>query len=245
MVAKLVVAMAVLGGLAGCGSDSSTVSVFAAASLADAFSEIEAAFEDANPGLDVQLNIAGSSALREQILDGAPADVFASANTEVMAELVAAGAVSDAPAVFARNRLQIAVPTGNPGAVSGLGDFDREELLLGLCARGVPCGDLARAALEDAGVAPVPDTEEPDVRSLLNKVAEGELDAALVYATDVLAEADRVVGFDIDSGSPSPALYPLAVLADAANPTGAVAFSAFVVSAAGEAILGAHGFAAP
>ena len=157
--------------------------VSAAASLTDAFAEIESAFEEANPDVDVVLNLGSSSALREQILEGAPADVFASANTSNMDQVAEAGELSGEAEIFATNSLQIAVPTGNPGGVTGLEDFAREELLIGLCAEDVPCGDFGRQALAKAGVIPSIDTNEPDVRALLTKIEAGELDAGITYVT--------------------------------------------------------------
>lgn len=249
-------AVVVVAGLIGCGdgddvttdaggAPTGEVLVFAAASLTDAFGEMAAAFEDANPGAEVQLNLGGSSALREQVLAGAPADVFASADESTMAEVLDAGEVVGQPEVFARNRLQLAVPAGNPGGVSGLGDLEREDLLVGLCATGVPCGDFARQALAAAGVVPAVDTEEPDVRALLTKVAADELDAGIVYVSDVLAAADRVEGIEIPPAQNVEAAYPIARLAAAPNPAGADAFVAFVRSDEGRSILERYGFAAP
>ncbi len=111
------------------------VLVSAAASLTDAFGEAETAFEDANPGVDVVLNFGSSSSLREQIIEGAPADVFASANTSNMDQVVEADAASE-PQIFATNLLQIAVPEGNEAGVTGLEDFAKEDLLIGLCEKG-------------------------------------------------------------------------------------------------------------
>jgi molybdate transport system substrate-binding protein len=219
------------------------VRVSAAASLTDAFGEVAAAFEALHAGTDVVLNLGGSSALRAQILEGAPVDVFVSANASNMEQIVAAGAVAGEPVVFARNRLQIAVPAGNPGRVSGLEDFARGELLVGLCAEQLPCGELAREALARAGVAPAVDTNEPDVRALLTKVELGELDAAITYTTDVASARGRVAGIDVPAAVNVEAAYPIAVLADAPHPRAAALFVAFVTSAAGRAILARHGFA--
>jgi len=220
------------------------VRVSAAASLTDAFGELVTAFERATPGAFVVLNLAGSSALREQILAGAPVDVFASASSANMQRLVEAGKVSGEPGSFVRNRLQIAVPSGNPAEVTGLADLAREGLLIGLCAEGVPCGDFARQALERAGVTPSPDTYEPNVRALLTKVAAGELDAGIVYASEV-GSSDGVDGVTIPEQHNVVAAYPIAVLADAPNSEGAASFVAYVLSDAGRAILLRHGFAAP
>lgn len=221
------------------------VLVSAAASLTDAFAEVESAFEAANPGVDVVLNLAGSSGLREQILEGAPADVFASANTSNMDQVAEAGEVASDPQIFVRNLLQIAVPAGNPAGVTGLEDFGRDELLIGLCAEDVPCGDFAREALANAGVTPAIDTNEPDVRALLTKVEAGELDAGITYVTDVASTDGAVEGVEIPEDLNAIAEYPIAVLANAPNPMGAAAFVDFVLSDEGQAILARYGFAAP
>lgn len=227
------------------GGSATQLLVSAAASLTDAFAEIEAAYEDAHPGVDVVLNLGGSSTLREQILEGAPADVFASANTDNMDQLVAAGVVDGAPRVFARNLLQIAVPAGNPAGVGGLEDFADEDLLIGLCAEGVPCGDFARQALTAAGVTPAVDSIEPDVRALLTKIEGGELDAGITYVTDVRAAGDAVEGIAISEDVNVLAAYPIAVVASSAHPERAADFVEFVLSAAGRAILDGYGFASP
>ena len=218
--------------------------VSAAASLTDAFGELARSFEAAHPGSRVTLNLAGSSTLRTQILEGAPADVFASADTRTMEQVVEAGAVAGEPRIFAHNRLRIAVPRGNPGGISGLSDLAREELLVGLCARDVPCGAFAREALARAGVTPAVDTEEPDVRALLTKVGLGELDAAVTYATDVQA-SDAVAGVDIPPDQNVEAAYPIAVLAEAPNPELARDFVAWVLSPEAGAVLRRYGFSPP
>ncbi|MCB0996265.1 MAG: molybdate ABC transporter substrate-binding protein [Acidimicrobiales bacterium] len=240
--------------IAGCGGDGGsavgdepggTLRVFAAASLTDAFTDISDAFEEAYPGVDVQLVLAGSSALREQILSGAPADVFASADRSSMAALVEAGAVSTAPAVFATNRLQIAVPAGNPGSVSSVKDLADPGLLVGICAAGVPCGDLAREALAAVGVEASVDTNEPDVRALLTKLIAGELDAGLVYVTDVMSAGDAVEAIELPPEGAVRTEYPIAATTGASNPVTAAAFVEFVLSAEGRDILTTHGFGAP
>ncbi len=220
--------------------------VSAAASLTDAFAEVEASFEAANPGVDVVLNLGPSSGLREAILEGAPADVFASANTSNMDEVAEAGEVVGEPEIFVTNLLQIAVPAGNPGGVSGLEDFAREALLIGLCAEDVPCGDFGRQALENAGVTPVLDTNEPDVRALLTKIENDELDAGIVYVTDVLSSpAEQIEGIDIPADVNVVAEYPIAVLTSAPNPDAAADWVEFVLSDEGQAILTSYGFTSP
>ena len=228
-----------------CGGSPSEVRVSAAASLNDAFGEIKVAFEAAHPGVGILLNFGGSSALREQILEGAPVDVFASANMSIMDSVVAAGGTVGEPRVFASNLLEIAVPPGNPGGVTGLVDFARPDLLIGLCAEAVPCGDFGRKALDKAGVVPSIDSDEPDVRALLNKIELGELDAGIVYATDVESAGGRVEGIEIPASDNVIATYPIAILVSAPNPRGADAFVEFVMSDAGREILTRYGFVAP
>jgi molybdate transport system substrate-binding protein len=221
-----------------------TVTVFAAASLTDAFDEIDAAFEEANPDVTVEVNYGASSALREQILAGAPADVFASANTSNMDQVVDGGAAED-PTNFVTNLLEIAVAAGNDAGVAGLDDFADADLLIGLCAEEVPCGEFGREALANAGVTPSIDTNEPDVRSLLTKIEAGELDAGIVYVTDVTSAGDAVEGIAIPDGDNVTATYPIAALTDAPNGDVADAFVEFVLSDEGQEILRSYGFGAP
>ncbi len=242
--ALVVVSIIVISILAGCGSDGDrrTLRVFAAASLTDSFADLAEAFEAENPGVRVELNLAGSSSLREQILEGAPADVFASANEQVMDDLVAAAAVSGDPAPFASNRLALAVPAGNPADVDGLADLADAELLVGLCASQVPCGQLASEALGMAGVTAAPDTTEPDVRALLAKVEAGELDVGLIYASDVVASTGGVEVIAAPALDGHSTRYPVAVLSGSTSPALADAFMIFVLSPEGRAILDRHGF---
>ena len=240
-------ALATVGTVAACGGDAAEESlvVSAAASLDGAFTEIAAVFEDQHPGNDVLLNFAGSSTLREQILEGSPVDVFASANISNMDAVVEAGEVSGQSEVFALNRLQIAVPAGNPAGVESLADFSDEALLIGLCAAGVPCGDFARETLALAGVHPAIDSDEPDVRALLTKIAEGEIDAGITYITDIAASGDDVDGIEIPDDVNVLAEYPIATVASTASPEAAAAFVELVLSETGQAILRGHGFASP
>lgn len=221
------------------------VVVSAAASLTDAIGDVEVGFEAANPDADVILNLGGSSALREQILAGAPVDVFASANLSNMDQVVVQDLTSSAPQVFTTNLLQIAVPHGNPAGVTGLEDLSDDNLLVGLCAEGVPCGDFARQVLDNAGVTAVIATNEPDVRALLTKVAADELDAGITYVTDVASTNGEVEGVDIPADVNVVAEYPVATLLEAPNPGGAEAFVAWVMSDAGQSILANHGFTSP
>jgi molybdate transport system substrate-binding protein len=145
----------------------------------------------------------------------------------------------------ATNQLQIAVPPDNPGNVTGLADFAKPDLLIGLCAEEVPCGQFGREALSRAAVEPSVDTNETDVRSLLTKIEAGDLDAGIVYRTDVLAAGDKVRGIDIPAEQNIVAVYPIAVLAASKNHTAAGAFVSYVRSATGQSILQSFGFGPP
>ncbi len=235
--------------LAACGGGGpkaapSTVIVFAAASLTGAFEQIATDFEAANPGTDVVLNLGASSALAQQILSGAPVDVFAAASPATMKTVTDAGDAAG-PQVFARNRLQIAVPPDDPGKVTRLADFADPALKIALCAPKVPCGAAAARVFAVAGLTPSVDTEEQDVRAALAKVVLGEVDAALVYRTDVLAAGAEVKGIAFPEADEAVNDYPVAVTTDAQNPRAAAALVAHVLSAKGQAVLAAAGFDRP
>ncbi|HEX2177411.1 MAG TPA: molybdate ABC transporter substrate-binding protein [Nocardioidaceae bacterium] len=221
------------------------VVVFAASSLTGSFQRIGRAFEAAHPGVEVRFSFGGSSSLGPQVAAGAPADVFASADRATMARAVAADATAARPVLFARNRLQVAVPPDNPGRVDGLDDFARSELTLAVCAPQVPCGAAARRAFAAAGVRARPDTLEQDVKAVLTKVELGEVDAGLVYRTDVRAAGERVRGVAVPEVRRVVNAYPIAPLADAPNPAGGRAFVRFVRSATGREVLVDAGFDLP
>ncbi|MDJ0664884.1 MAG: molybdate ABC transporter substrate-binding protein [Acidimicrobiia bacterium] len=229
----------------GCGGDARReVRVSAAASLSDAFLALETQYEAERPEVDIVLNLGGSSALREQILSGAPVGVFASANQANLEQLVTAGLV-DGPVVdFATNRLTIAVPAGNPADVRDLADLARDNLLIGLCSPAVPCGDYAATALAIAGVVAAPDTLEPDVRALLTKIRAGELDAGVVYETDIAAAGDDVESVAIPAEINVPVVYSIAAIAED-HRSDAENFIDFVVAGRGRQILRDQGFFLP
>ncbi len=218
------------------------MTVFAAASLTESFAEIEAAFEAAHPEVDVVLNFGGSSGLATQIVEGAPADVFAAASPATMATVVDAGLAAD-PVDFATNVLELVVPAGNPGGVVDLTDLANPDLAVALCAVEVPCGAAAAKALEAAGVVPSVDTYEQDVKAVLTKVELGEVDAGLVYVTDVQAAGDQVEGIELPD-APVVA-YPIVLVSESANAEAAQAFIEWVLSDEGQAVLAAAGFGAP
>ncbi|PPK64874.1 molybdate ABC transporter substrate-binding protein [Actinokineospora auranticolor] len=217
-----------------------TVTVFAAASLTESFTRIGKDFEAANPGVKVTFNFAGSSALAQQITQGAPVDVFASAAPANMQQV--ADAVS--PTAFARNKLEIAVPQGNPGKVAGLKDFADAGKKIALCAEQVPCGAAAKKVFTAAGITAAPDTLEQDVKAALTKVRLGEVDAALVYRTDVKAAGASVEGIEFPEADKAVNDYPIAALKKAPNAKGAKAFVDYVLSDKGKSVLADAGFAA-
>jgi molybdate transport system substrate-binding protein len=220
---------------------SGQVNVFAAASLTGTFTQLGKDFEAAHPGVKVVFNFAGSSALARQINQGAPADVFASAAPKNMDQVTDKGT----PTTFVKNKLEIAVPKGNKAGITGLKDFTVEDHKIALCAEQVPCGAAAKKVFEAAKLTPRPDSLEQDVKAALTKVSLGEVDAALVYRTDVLAAKDKVDGIAFPEADQAVNDYPIATLTKAPNPTGAKAFVDFVLSAQATLVLTEAGFAAP
>jgi molybdate transport system substrate-binding protein len=241
--------------LAGCGETGGapggqpgqrrTVVVFAAASLTETFTALGKSFEGSHPGVRVRFNFGGSSALARQITQGAPADVFAAASPVTMKVVTDAGAATGQPRVFVRNRLEIAVPAGNPGKVTALADLADPGLKVVLCAPQVPCGAAAAGALAAARVKVTPVSQEQDVKAALTKVALGEADAALVYRTDVKAAGGRVAGIDFPAAARAINDYPIVPLAEAPQPALAGEFVRLVLSPEGRSELTRAGFEVP
>jgi molybdate transport system substrate-binding protein len=224
----------------GSGAVSGELTVFAAASLTDAFEDIGARFEQANPDVDVAFNFESSSTLATQITEGAPADVFASASQATMDTVDEAGLVVGDRTDFAGNSLQIAVEPGNPKGIDGLEDLAQPDLTVVLAAEEVPAGEYARQALDEQGIEVEPASLETDVRAVLSRVALGEADAGIVYVTDIMAAGDDVAGIDIPEEDNVIATYPIAVVGDAGAP--AQDFVDFVLSERGQEILTGYGF---
>jgi len=232
------------------------LTVFAAASLTEAYSEIKTNFEAAHSGVTVIYNFGGSNALAQQLGEGAPADVFASANAKQMEVAVESGRVApDTAQVFVRNRLVVITPVGSTAGVATLQDLAKPGLKLILAAKDVPVGGYSLdfldkaaadagfgAAYKDAVLANVVSYED-NVRSVLTKVALGEGDAGIVYTSDIVGDpAKDVVSLEIPDALNTVATYPIAPVADSANPELAQAFVEYVLSAEGQAILEDFGF---
>lgn len=221
------------------------VTVLAASSLTEAFTTLGKLLETEHPGTKVQFSFAASSELATQVVNGAPADVFASAAMGPMKQVVDTGSTHGGTTTFASNRLEIAVPPGNPGRVRGLVDFAREDLKIALCAPEVPCGAVSTTAFTLVDVEPRPDTLEPDVKAALAKVILGEVDAALVYRTDVEAAGSAVEGIEFPRSEEAVTDYPIVLLDGAPNPRGGRAFVDLVLSREGQAVLTDAGFELP
>ena len=229
-----------------------TVTIFAASSLGDAFSELADRFEAQSPGRRLVLNFAGSSTLATQLLQGARADVFASADEVQMQRLVAENLVADAPRAFASNHLTILVPVDSE--LTDASELATPGLLLVLAGPEVPAGRYARQLLElldrrwgegfAAAVLANVVSNEPNVRQAAAKVALGEADAAIVYRTDARG-LERVRTVTPPDAEAIAIRYPIARLTEAPQPELAAAFLAFVQSPGGLAVLARHGFAAP
>ncbi len=224
---------------------SGTLTIYAAASLRAAFDEIAEAFAAEHPGVTVSpIVYDGSSTLVTQLGEGAPADVFASADENNMRKAADADLVAAPAELFATNTLVVAVPRGNPAGVTDLAGLADPAVAVVLCAVEVPCGNAAQTLLAAAGVSVTPVSSEQNVTAVLTKVAADEADAGLVYRTDV-AGRDDVEHFVPDGAGDVVNRYPIAALQAAVNPEAAAAFVAFVLGPVGQGVLAEHGFGAP
>ncbi|MDQ1130798.1 molybdate ABC transporter substrate-binding protein [Microbacterium sp. SORGH_AS_0888] len=261
LLAALAGALAALVALSGCAAGSAApapapalsasgealtgrLTVYAAASLKTGFDEIAKAFVQDNPGVDIEpISYDGSSTLATQIIGGASVDVFASADEANMAKVTGAGLAQD-PQPFATNTLVIAVPKANPAGITTLADLAKPGVKVVLCANGVPCGTAAQKLLSNAGLAVTPASSEQNVTAVLTKVAAGEADAGLVYATDVIGRKD-VSSIVPDGAAGVVNTYPIVALNGAPDAAVAKAFVAYVVGENGQAILSELGFGKP
>lgn len=234
--------------MVGCGSDgeqnaTTTLTVYAAASLTGTFTELGDQFEATHPGVAVSFSFGGSSDLVSQIQNGAPADVFASADIKNMEKLTDDGLEATPPVPFAANTLTIITPPDNPGKVNGLDDLADDDLAIALCAPEVPCGSAARSVSATAGVTVAPDTEEQSVKDVVAKVAAGEADAGLVYVTDAQAAADTVAAISFPEAASQVNLYPVTTIKASEHLELATEFTGFLTTDGAQAVLAAAGFA--
>ncbi|GAB2716680.1 molybdate ABC transporter substrate-binding protein [Arthrobacter bambusae] len=262
--AALLVAGALAAGMTGCGSGtpastansgsasasetpklSGTVTVYAAASLKATFTKLASEFEAANPGTKVALSFAGSSDLVTQITQGAPADVFASADTKNMAKLSDAKLLDGTAKNFATNVLTIAVPPSNPASISSFADLAKPGVKVVVCASQVPCGSAAQTIEKATGTTLKPVSEESSVTDVLGKVASGEADAGLVYVTDVKGAGDKVRGITFPESDKAVNTYPIGAVGTSKNKDLATAFIALVTGSEGKKVLGDAGFGTP
>lgn len=233
-------------GASGDGTDGgTTLTVYAAASLTTTFTEIGKEFEQQHDGVKVEFSFGGSSDLVAQIQEGAPADVFASADTANMDKLTADDLQAGDPQDFASNTVEIAVPPGNPGGVTSFADLAKDGLNVVVCAPEVPCGAATQKVEDATGVDIQPVSEEQSVTDVLAKVTSGEADAGLVYVTDVQAAGDDVEGVRFPESSEAVNTYPIVALKDAADADLASEFVDLVLSDTGQSILEEAGFAQP
>ena len=220
------------------------ITVFAASSLKDTFTQLGQQFEAAHPGDTVKFSFGASSALAEQINSGAPADVFASAAPKNMDQVVTPGNASN-PQDFAKNTAEVAVPPSNPANVTSVTDLAKPSVKVALCEPKVPCGVVAAGVFKNAGITVKPVTLQPDVKSVLTQVELGNVDAGVVYVTDVKAAGSKVKGVTIPANLNASTLYPIAAITNSKNLSIAQAFVAYVLSPTGQQVLAAAGFEKP
>ena len=228
------------------GNVTGSITVFAASSLTESFEKLKESFKAKYPGTDVVFQFGSSATLATQITSGASGDVFAAASPKTMETVTGAGDADGSPTTFVKNRLEIAVPASNPGNVTGLNDFTKDDLKIALCVAEAPCGSAADKLFTAVGITPKPDTREQDVKKVLAKVELNEVDLALVYHTDVLsADASKVKGIAFPESDKAINDYPIAVLKDSKNHDTAAAWVAYVLSDEGKQVLKDAGFEVP
>lgn len=227
------------------GGKTTTLTVFAAASLTGTFGTLGKTFEAQHKGTKVRFSFGGSDTLAQQINNGAPADVFAAASPATMKQVTDAKNAAGTPKTFVKNRLEIAVPKNNPAKITGLKDLANKKNKVVLCAPSVPCGAAATKALKAANLKVTPVSQENDVKAALTKVNLDEADAALVYRTDVKAANGKVKGIDFPEANKAINVYPIVTLKKAPQAKLAQQFEALVLSPAGQKVLLQAGFDKP
>jgi molybdate transport system substrate-binding protein len=221
-----------------------SITVDAASSLTGTFDTVATKFEKKYPGTHVTFNYGGSGALAAAIVAGAPVDVFAAASPATMEIVTNANLAKGTPQTFVKNQLEIAVPAGNPGKITGLDDFANASKKIALCDPAQPCGAAAAAVFKAEKIAAKPDTLEPDVKSALTKVTLGEVDAAMVYHTDVVAAGAKVQGIPFPQSADFIVSYPIASISGSAHASVAAAFVKFVLGDQAQGVLTGAGFIA-
>jgi molybdate transport system substrate-binding protein len=229
----------------GSGKLSGNLIVFAATSLTAAFDKIGAQFQKAHPGVSVKFNYNGSSSLATSIVQGAPADVFASAAPANMKTVTDANLVSGTPQDFATNTGEILVESGNPDHINSVKDLANSKLKVVVCAPEVPCGAVADEIFKNAGVTVKPVSEEQNVGGVVTKVTLGEADAGIVYVTDAKENASKSDGVPIPADQNATTEYPITEIKGAANAKAAAAFISYVLGPAGQQVLASFGFMPP
>lgn len=247
--AALIVGLTLFAALVGCSSGTPAatqkITVFAAASLKEPFTEIGERFQTDNPGTAVEFSFAGSADLVTQLIQGAPADVFASADARNMGKAATAGLLAGDPVNFASNTLTIAVAHGNPKKITSLKDLAQPGISVVVCSPPVPCGAASQKVEQAAEVPLNPVSEESSVADVLNKVTSGQADAGVVYVTDVLGAGDKVTGVPFPEAAGAVNTYPIAALKQSSHADTARKFIDLVTGEAGQKILAAAGFAKP
>ncbi|QCQ93025.1 molybdate ABC transporter substrate-binding protein [Rhodococcus sp. SGAir0479] len=252
LVALVAVLAAVLAGCSGNSTEAGTqttepesITVFAAASLRSTFTELGQRFEAQHPGTRVVFNFAGSSELFTQLDQGAPGDVFASADTANMTKARGAGLTANDPVNFATNVLTIAVPPGNPAHVTSFADLARPDVKVVVCAPQVPCGNATKRVEDATGVNLKPVSEESSVTDVLGKVVTGQADAGLVYVTDAAGAGDKVTAVPFPEAAKVVNTYPIATLRESGHPDLAGQFVDLVIGRDGRQVLSRAGFGTP
>lgn len=231
-------------GSSGSSSATGTITIFAAASLTGAFTQLGNQFEAAHKGDTVKFSFGPSSGLATQITSGAPADVFASASPATMQGVVSAGDASS-PENFAKNTAEVAVPPNNPANVKSVNDLAKKSVKVALCQPQVPCGVVAAEVFKNVGITVKPVTLQPDVKSVLTQVETGNVDAGMVYVTDVMAAGSKVKGVAVPASDNASTLYPIATIKGSNHQSEAQAFMNYVLSPTGQQVLTAAGFEQP
>jgi molybdate transport system substrate-binding protein len=224
----------------GAGSVSGSITVLAASSLTDTFTTIADQFKAKHPGVTITFSFGASSDLATQIQQGDRADVFASASTKTMEQI---GSAAMRLTKFATNSMEIATPPGNPKHIQAVADLAKNGVKVAVCDFAVPCGTVAEQVFNNAKITVQPTAREQDVKSTLTVVESGEVDAGVVYVTDVKAAGSKVSGVPIPAGINATTTYPISVLKDSPNAALAQAFVAYVLSGAGQQVLRDAAFA--